>query len=214
LRVDPIRRRKRMIDEQIIARGICDERVLGAMMEVPRHLFVDEAMADNVYQDKPLPIGEGQTISQPYVVAKMTEALDVQPGMTVLEIGTGSGYQAAVLSRLAKHVYTIERINSLHRSARGRFLDLKYFNITAYLDDGTLGKPDLAPYDRIMVTAGGPKIPMALVRQLADPGKMIIPVGATRGEQQLVLVEVEDGEIFKTNLGPVEFVDLVGKFGW
>ena len=214
MRVDPIRLRQRMIEEQLMARDVTDERVLDAMMRVPRHLFVDEALAATAYSDKPLPIGEGQTISQPYVVAKMTQALDVQPDMTVLEIGTGSGYQAAVLSMLAKHVYSIERIPSLHKSARGRFMELKYFNITAFLDDGTLGKLDKAPYDRIMVTAGGPKIPMALVKQLADPGKMVIPVGAERGEQNLVLIDVEDGEIYKTNLGPVKFVDLVGKFGW
>lgn len=205
--------REKMVQEQLIARGISDERVLEAMRIVPRHCFVDDALQSRAYGDFPLPISSGQTISQPYIVASMTQSLCLQGDERVLEIGTGSGYQAAILSRLSEKVYTVERINVLLAGARKIFDELRYFNIVAKLDDGTLGWPDEAPFDVIMVTAGGPELPQPLIEQLADPGKMIIPVG-DQHLQVLQLVSKEGGEITVTNLERVRFVDLVGKYGW
>lgn len=212
--VDPVRSRERMVREQIEARGISDPAVLSAMRTLPRHLFVEEALAYKAYSDSPLPIGEGQTISQPYIVALMSEKLEVKPGMKVLEIGTGSGYQAAVLAELGAEVYTVERIKKLFHVARKRFMDMRMFSVKLKLDDGTMGWPEEAPYDRIIVTAGGPEIPMPLVDQLADDGRMLIPVGGAKRTQELILVEKKDGGIQKTNLGAVAFVDLVGSHGW
>lgn len=212
--VDPVRSRERMVREQIEARGISDPAVLSAMRTLPRHLFVEEALAYKAYSDSPLPIGEGQTISQPYIVALMSEKLEVKPGMKVLEIGTGSGYQAAVLAELGADVYTVERIKKLFHVARKRFMDMRMFSVKLKLDDGTMGWPEEAPYDRIIVTAGGPEIPMPLVDQLADGGRMLIPVGGAKRTQELILVEKKDGEIQKTPLGAVAFVDLVGSHGW
>ncbi|MGE4292955.1 MAG: protein-L-isoaspartate(D-aspartate) O-methyltransferase [Desulfovibrio sp.] len=214
MRVDPKRTRERMVREQLEARGVSDPAVLAAMREIPRHLFVEEALGAKAYLDCPLPIGEGQTISQPYVVALMSEVLQVRPGMKVLEIGTGSGYQATVLARLGADVYTVERIKSLFFAARQRFLDMRLFNVRCKLDDGTLGWPDEAPFERIMVTAGGPGVPEPLLDQLGDPGRLVIPVGTARGSQTLLLVEKRDGEVLRTNLGGVSFVDLVGVHGW
>ncbi len=205
--------RERMVQEQLIPRGISDERVLEAMRTVPRHCFVDGALQSRAYGDFPLPIASGQTISQPYIVASMTQALALSGAERVLEIGTGSGYQAAVLSRLCKQVYTIERINVLLAGARRIFDELTYFNIVAKLDDGTLGWPENSPYDAIMVTAGGPVIPEPLLDQLADPGRLVIPVGDQR-LQKLQLVEKLEGEIMIRDLEDVRFVDLVGKHGW
>lgn len=203
-----------MVREQLEARGVSDPAVLAAMRAVPRHLFVEEALAAKAYLDCPLPIGEGQTISQPYVVALMTQVLQVRPGMKVLEIGTGSGYQATVLARMGAEVYTVERVRSLFFAARQRFLDMRLFNVRCRQDDGTLGWPDEAPFDRIMVTAGGPSLPEPLLEQLRDPGRLVIPVGAARGSQSLLLAEKENGEVRRADLGGVSFVDLVGAHGW
>lgn len=214
MRVDPRRMRERMVAEQLVPRGISDPRVLAVMGEVPRHLFVEEALARQAYLDNPLPIGEGQTISQPYMVALMTELLQVAPGMKVLEIGTGSGYQAAVLARLGADVYTVERIPKLCEAARDRLRGMGLFNVHVKLDDGTLGWPSIAPFDRIMVTAGGPEVPQPLVDQLAEGGRLVIPVGATRRTQCLVLVEKNGGVAQRTEVCGVQFVDLVGAHGW
>ena len=202
-----------MVQEQLRSRDITDERVLAVMAEVPRHYFVDDAMQGRAYGDHPLPIGAGQTISQPYIVAYMTQALQLTGVEKVLEIGTGSGYQAAVLSRLCDQVYTIERINSLLAGARKIFDKLHYYNIRAKLDDGTVGWPENGPFDAIIVTAGGPGIPQPLIEQLADPGRLIIPVG-NQHVQELQLLEKKDGQMEVTTLASVRFVDLVGEYGW
>jgi len=212
--VDLVRPRERMVREQIEARGVTDAAVLDAMRTIQRHLFVEEALASKAYSDAPLPIGEGQTISQPYIVALMSELLELQPGMRVLEIGTGSGYQAAVLAHMGAEVYTVERIKKLFFTARKRFMDMRMFSVKLKLDDGTMGWPDEAPYDRIIVTAGGPEIPEPLVDQLADPGRMLIPVGASKRNQSLILIEKQDGKVVRTDKGSVAFVDLVGSHGW
>ena len=205
--------RERMVQEQLRRRDITDERVLAVMSEVPRHCFVDDAMRGRAYGDHPLPIGAGQTISQPYIVAYMTQALGLTGSEKVLEIGTGSGYQAAVLSRLCSQVYTVERINSLLAGARKTFDKLRYYNIRAKLDDGTVGWPENGPYDAIIVTAGGPGIPEPLIEQLADPGRLIIPVG-NQHVQELQLLEKKEGQVEVINLASVRFVDLVGEHGW
>jgi protein-L-isoaspartate(D-aspartate) O-methyltransferase len=208
------RNRERMVAEQIKGRGINDPAVLAAMGQVKRHLFVDEALRSRAYGDHPLPIGLGQTISQPYIVALMSEMLQVAPGMKVLEIGTGSGYQAAVLAAMGAEVYTVERIRELYTAARKRLLEMRCFRVRLKLDDGTMGWPEEAPFDRIIVTAGGPDIPEPLVAQLADPGVMLIPVGRTKRNQTLVEVRKENGRIIKTDKESVAFVDLVGTHGW
>lgn len=205
--------RTRMVQEQLVVRNITDKRTLAAMAEVPRHLFVDDAMRNRAYGDHPLPIGSGQTISQPYIVAFMTQSLQLQGHEKVLEIGTGSGYQAAILSRMCARVYTVERINSLLASARRVFDKLRYFNIQSKLDDGTLGWPEQGPFDAIIITAGGPVIPQPLIDQLADPGRLIIPVG-DQSEQRLRLLTKQDGQIETEDLASVRFVDLVGEYGW
>ncbi len=212
--IDPRRIRERMVRDQIEARGIRDEEVLRVMRKVPRHLFVDEALQSQAYADHPLPIGHGQTISQPYIVAMMTSILKVSPGMKVLEIGTGSGYQAAILAEMGAEVYTVERIRTLYQSARQRFSKLKYFRVKTKLDDGTMGWPEHAPYERILVTAGGPDVPETLVEQLSDPGIMVIPVGEGRRFQQLLRLTKERGNVNREKMGSVAFVDLIGKFGW
>ncbi|MCG6931293.1 MAG: protein-L-isoaspartate(D-aspartate) O-methyltransferase [Desulfofustis sp.] len=205
--------RERMVQEQLLPRGIVDASVLDVMRTVPRHLFVDDALQSRAYGDFPLPIAAGQTISQPYIVALMTQALGLTGNERVLEIGTGSGYQAAILSRLCSQVYTVERINVLLAGARRVFDKLRYFNIVAKLDDGTLGWPEHGPYDAIMVTAGGPKLPQPLVNQLADGGRLVIPVGDPR-LQVLQLVQRSGDEIVVQELEKVRFVDLVGEYGW
>ncbi|MBU1611963.1 MAG: protein-L-isoaspartate(D-aspartate) O-methyltransferase [Proteobacteria bacterium] len=214
MRVDPRRSRERMVREQVEAGGVRDEAVLTAMLDVPRHLFVEEALAAKAYTDSPLPIGEGQTISKPYIVARMTEMLQVKPDMKVLEIGTGSGYQSAVLACMGADVYSVERIRSLHIRARELLFELRMFNVWFKLDDGTMGWPEEAPFDRVIVTAGGPQIPQPLIDQLADNGRMVIPVGTDRGTQRLVLVEKIEGEVTFTDELGVRFVDLVGEHGW
>ncbi len=205
--------RERMIQEQLLSRGIGDARVLEAMQHTPRHIFVEDALKEQAYGDFPLPIGCGQTISQPYIVALMTEALALEGHEKVLEIGTGSGYQAVVLSQLCTRVYTVERVELLMNRARRLFDRLRCHNISSRLDDGTMGWPAEAPFDRIIVTAAGPRVPEPLLEQLADPGRLIIPVG-DRYEQVLQVVELIDGELQVLNITKVRFVDLVGEHGW
>jgi protein-L-isoaspartate(D-aspartate) O-methyltransferase len=203
-----------MVEEQLKRRGIGDERVLEAMRKVPRHLFVQDALAAQAYDDRPQPIGHGQTISQPYIVAHMTELLAVAEGMRVLEIGTGSGYQAAILAEMGAEVFTVERIPELYKDVRKRFSRLRYYSVHVSLDDGTVGWPDKAPFDRILVTAGGPRVPDPLLDQLADPGRMVIPVGPNRRTQVLTVVVRKDGQVSQEKKDAVMFVDLVGEHGW
>lgn len=207
------RQRNEMVDKQIIARGINAPRVLSAMRAVPRHLFVSEAMMDQAYGDYPLPIGEQQTISQPYIVAEMTQALQISPDDRVLEIGTGSGYQAAILAHMAFRVYTIERIYSLYLRARKLFDQLRYHNIVTRYSDGTTGWKEHSPFDAVIVTAGSPEIPAVLVNQLAMGGRMVIPVGDRHSQDLIKLVRDEQG-VHKTNLGGCRFVKLIGEHGW
>lgn len=203
-----------MIREQLMSRGISDTRVLRAMWEVPRHLFVEEALQAQSYEDHAVPIGHGQTISHPFTVAHMTSLLEVEPGMKILEIGTGSGYQAAVLERLGAVVYTVERIKPLFVAVRKRLLFMRCYNIHCKLDDGTTGWPENAPFDRIIVTAGGPEIPLPLLGQLADPGCMVLPVGGEKRKQRMVRVCKTDGRVISKDCGSAAFVDLVGTHGW
>lgn len=205
--------RERMVETQIAARGICDERVLEAMRKVPRHLFVDEALRDQAYSDHPLPIAENQTISQPYIVALMTESLELKGGEKVLEIGTGSGYQLAILAELADRVFSIERYPDLGHRANSILRKLGYTNIIIRVGDGTLGWPDEAPFDGIIVTAGTPQIPQPLIDQLAMGGRLVVPVGDRFAQDLIQVWRVAEG-IKKTNLGGVRFVNLVGKWGW
>lgn len=205
--------RERMIEEQLIARGIHDQHVLDAMRLVPRHLFVEDAMQAHAYGDFPLPIGNGQTISQPYIVALMTLSLQLTNSSKVLEIGTGSGYHSAIISRLCNKVFTVERIDGLVGRARKVFDRLHYHNIVSRIDDGTVGWPAEAPFDAILVTAGGPRIPEPLLAQLADPGRLVMPVGG-QDVQELQVVEKRDGGITIQTIEQVRFVDLIGAHGW
>ena len=194
---------------QLRRRGLHDTHVLRAMELVPRELFVDKAFVDCAYSDTALPIDCGQTISQPYVVAFMTEKLAVERHHKVLEIGTGSGYQAAILSHLCRRVYTIERYRELQKAAEKRLQKLRITNVTTIIGDGWLGWPPQAPFERIIVTAAAPEPPAALLEQLADGGRMIIPLGETRETQALVQIDKDDGQIEQTELLPVRFVPLV-----
>ena len=207
------RQRQEMVKHQIEARGIKDPQVLQALRTVPRHLFVSEAMMDQAYGDFPLPIGEQQTISQPYIVAEMTQSLQITPEDRVLEIGTGSGYQAAILSHLAFRVYTVERIYSLYVRTRKLFDQLLYHNIVTRYSDGTTGWKEESPFDAIIVTAGAPEIPAVLVNQLAVGGRMVIPVGDRHSQDLIKLVRDEKG-IHQANLGGCRFVKLIGEHGW
>ncbi len=207
------RQREEMVKRQIVARGITDEKVITAMRHVPRHLFVSEALTDQAYGDFPLPIGEQQTISQPYIVAEMTQALELSKDDRVLEIGTGSGYQAAIIAQIAYRVYTIERIHSLLLKARSLFDRLLYHNIITRYSDGTKGWTDESPFDAIIITAGAPKIPETLVNQLAMGGRMAIPVG-DQYSQKLIKLHRDKNGIHQTNLGGCRFVKLVGQHGW
>lgn len=201
--------RLEMVEQQLRRRGIRDERVLQAMAEIPRHLFVPEAWRSSAYTDGPLPIGEEQTISQPYIVALMSESLQLQGAETVLEIGTGSGYQAAVLSRLAKQVYSIEIIPQLAETARARLAALGYTNVTVIVGDGNLGWPQASPYEAIMVTAAAPQVPPALLEQLADGGCLVLPVTVNEEEQHLVRLRKRGRKVSREDLGAVRFVPLV-----
>ena len=207
--------RDRMVEAQMARRGVRDPSVLNAMRRVPREAFVQPGFEEFAYEDSPLPIGEDQTISQPYVVAVMIEAAEVKPGDRVLEVGTGSGYAAAVLSRIADRVYSIERHSSLLQSARERVGKLGYDNIELRTGDGTLGWEDAAPFDAILVAAGGPRVPEKLRQQLAIGGRLVIPVG-DEGKHQKLLKIVRKGkdEYDEHDLGPVLFVPLVGAQGW
>jgi protein-L-isoaspartate(D-aspartate) O-methyltransferase len=205
--------RKFMVQTQLIPRGIRDRRVLDAMQKVPRHLFVDEAMQFKAYDDMALSIGENQTISQPYMVAIMTELLELKGDEKVLEIGTGSGYQAAILAELAKEVLSVERIASLAGLAEERLHAIGYTTIHIKIDDGTLGWLEESPFDRIIVTAGAPKVPEPLTGQLSENGILVAPVG-DRFSQQLVKMQKIKGTIMEEFHTPCVFVPLIGKHGW
>jgi protein-L-isoaspartate(D-aspartate) O-methyltransferase len=213
---DPKRLRKAMVRDQLEAQDITDPVVLEAMRAVPRHLFFPdgvEALQANAYLGNPLPIGHRQTISRPYIVAWMSQWLDARPGMTVLEIGTGSGYQAAVLAAMGLEVFTVERVRELCVQAREVFRKLNLRRIRTLIGDGTQGWPDAAPFDRVLITAGGPEVPQKLVSQLADPGMLVMPLGE-RGARELVRVGKKDGAVRmeKPGIG-VAFVDLINAGG-
>ncbi len=203
--------RRRMVTEQLVSRGISNPRVLEAMRRVPRHEFVPALMRPAAYTDRPLPIGHDQTISQPYIVAFMTEALDPKPADRVLEIGTGSGYQAAVLAGLVAQVYTIEIVAPLGERARADLARLKYTNVHVRVGDGYEGWPEHAPFDAIIVTCSPEHVPQPLVDQLRDGGRMIIPVGSPMLGQELVLLEKRAGAVVKREVMPVRFVPMTGK---
>ncbi len=206
-------RRREMVEKQIASRGVTDPKVKLAMSIVPRHLFVSEALVDSAYEDFPLPIGEGQTISQPYIIAEMTQSLNLKGHERVLEIGTGSGYQAAVLAQIVYKVYTIERNNALFLQTRKLFDKLKYHNIVTRYSDGTQGWSREGPFDAIIVTAGGQKIPSPLIEQLSTGGRLVMPVG-DNFSQELIRLEKTEDRINTTNLGACRFVKLIGQHGW
>ena len=206
-------RRARMVDEQLLGRGIRDQRVLAAMGKVPRQKFVRPELEREAYADGPLPIGEGQTVSQPYMVAAMVEALDVQPFDRVLEVGTGTGYEAAVLAELAAEVWTIERHAELADKAREILAELGYGNVHVICGDGSLGLPEHAPFDKIVVAAGAPQAPPSLIAQLAEAGTLVVPVG-NRFDQQLHVARKISGEIVTSRHVLCCFVPLVGAEGW
>ncbi|HKB25951.1 MAG TPA: protein-L-isoaspartate(D-aspartate) O-methyltransferase [Methylomirabilota bacterium] len=202
-----------MVEEQLARRGITDARVLAAMRRVPRHLFVEEALRGRAYGDHPLPIGEEQTISQPYIVALMSELLELAGPEKVLEIGTGSGYQTAVLAELAGRVCSIERLPRLAERARALLEQLGVTNVWVRVGGGTLGWPDEAPFDRILVTAGGPSVPPPLFQQLVEGGRMVVPIGDAEN-QRLTVVEKVRGAMKTREAGECKFVKLVGKYAW
>jgi protein-L-isoaspartate(D-aspartate) O-methyltransferase len=209
------RDRQRMVDIQIARRGVRGQHVLDAMRRVPREAFVEPGFEEFAYEDAPLPIGESQTISQPYIVALMIEAAEIKPGDRVLEVGAGSGYAAAVMSQIADHVCAIERIPSLGDAARERFRRLGYDNIALRVGDGTRGWPEAAPFAAILVAAGGPVIPLALKLQLAIGGRLIVPIGEEKRSQRLIkLTRKGEGVFQEENLGAVAFVPLIGEQGW
>jgi protein-L-isoaspartate(D-aspartate) O-methyltransferase len=208
-------KRQQMVQRQLVARDIRDARVLGAFTELAREAFVPSAIAAHAYEDRPLPIGDEQTISQPYIVALMLESLALKGHERVLEIGTGSGYSAALLGRLAKEVYTVERIVSLAAQARARLERSGADNVHVRVGDGTLGWPEHAPYDAIVVAAGGPDIPTALISQLSPGGRLVMPVGTDEASQVLVRVTGDaSGHLHKTILCDVRFVPLIGEQGF
>ena len=205
--------RRRMVAEQLVARGITDGRILEVMSAIPRHLFVEEAFVDFAYGDFPVGIGEGQTISQPFIVALMTQALLLTGRERVLEIGTGCGYQTAILASLVAQVYTVERVKLLALKARRILKEGGYRNIVLRVGDGTDGWPTMAPFDAILVAAGSPTMPQPLLHQLAEGGRLVIPIGSSE-EQELVRVTKRGGRMLEEKLGACRFVPLVGKFGW
>jgi protein-L-isoaspartate(D-aspartate) O-methyltransferase len=211
--IDFPKARLRMVEEQIIGRGIKDPRVIAAMKKVPRHLFVEEALQSQAYSDHPLPIGDKQTISQPYIVALMTEALKLERRGKVLEIGTGSGYQTAILAELAGKVFSIERIRLIAIKARKLIYELGYLNVEIKFSDGTSGWAEESPFDAIIVTAGAPEIPQPLVDQLAIGGRLVVPVGDPYSQDLLRIIKTEQG-IKKEDLGGCRFVKLIGRHGW
>ena len=206
--------RERMVREQIEARGIENSDVLHAMRTVKRHLFVTEALYARAYGESPIPIGHGQTISQPYIVALMSALLEAKPRMRVLEIGTGSGYQAAVLAAMGLTVFSVECVRELFGATRELLQHLSVRNVHMKFGDGTLGMPEAAPFERIIVTAGGHSVPPPLLEQLDDPGILVIPIGEQRRNQRLVRVVKDNGKIYIENKEAVSFVDLVGVHAW
>jgi protein-L-isoaspartate(D-aspartate) O-methyltransferase len=207
------RERERMVEHQLVRRGIADMRVLAAMRQVPRHAFVDEALQDQAYGDHPLPIGEGQTISQPYIVARMVELLRLGERDKVLEVGTGTGYQAAVLAEMAARVCTVERLPRLAARARQTLDALGYTNVWVRTANGTFGWPDEAPFDRIVVAAAGPSVPPPLFEQLAEGGRMVMPVGDA-DTQRLRVIDRVQGQMRVTDDSGCVFVKLIGKYAW
>ena len=205
--------REKMVKDQLVARGIKNKRVLQVMGKIPRHLFIEEALAGEAYNDHPVPIGEKQTISQPYIVALMTEALELKKDENTLEIGTGSGYQTAILAELSSRVYTIERIEFPLMNARKILAKLGYTNILFKIFDGTTGWRKYAPFDTIMVTAGAPDLPKPLIDQLADNGRMVIPIG-DRYSQEMIKIIRKGKSLKQKNLGGCRFVNLIGIHGW
>jgi protein-L-isoaspartate(D-aspartate) O-methyltransferase len=206
--------RERMVRDLIAARGIKDERVLAALRSVPRHLFVKEHLRTQAYGDHALPIGAAQTISQPYIVARMTELLEVGPEHSVLEIGTGSGYQTAILAQLGRRVYSLERIAELAQQAIPRMRQLGLDNVKVQVFDGTVGWSEWAPYDRILVTAGAPKVPEPLLDQLAPGGTLLIPEGQLNAQRLMIYRKSARGELRRREGEEVAFVPLVGRHGW
>ncbi len=207
-------KRQQMVAEQIISRGIKDTRVINAMRKVPRHLFLDEALRAQAYEDNPSPIGEKQTISQPYIVALMTELLGLKGKEKVLEIGTGSGYQTAILAEIAEEVYSIERIPSLAKRARKLLDELKYTNIIIRIGDGTLGWKEQGPYDGIIITAASPYPPATLLEQLKVGGRLVIPIGEEFSQDLILYTKEGDGTYSSENHGGCRFVKLIGDEGW
>ena len=205
--------RARMVERQIAARGIQNPRILAVMRQIPRHFFVPPPYDQSAYEDNPLPIGNGQTISQPYIVAVMTELLDPKPEDTILEIGAGCGYQAAILAALAKKVVTIERIPSVAELARVNLAALGIGNASVIIGDGTTGYPAAGPFDGIIITAGTPQVPKPLLAQLAEGGRLVAPAGS-RDLQELVRIVKKDGQFTETYHGGVRFVPLIGEYGW
>jgi protein-L-isoaspartate(D-aspartate) O-methyltransferase len=205
--------RQRMLEDQIINRGVKDERVLAAIRKVPRHEFLPEAIRGMAYQDSALPLGEAQTMSQPYMVALMSELLELTGVERVLEIGTGSGYQAAVLAELCEKVYTVERIKLLADRARANLDRLGYRTVAIKVYDGTYGWKDMAPFDAIMVTAGAPEVPAPLIDQLKEGGRMVVPVGERYGQVLMKVTRTAEGPVTERNI-PCTFVPLIGNHGW
>jgi len=215
MRTDYIQARERMVEEQLVSRGIHDPRVLRAMAKVPRHLFLENELWDQAYEDHPLPIGADQTISQPYIVAFMTQALELPASgqALVLEIGAGSGYQAAILSYLAAQVYSVERLDALAQQAQAVLQKLNIHNVTIKVDDGGYGWPTHGPYEAIIVAAAAPDVPPPLIDQLKEGGRLVAPVGP-KWQQELVRLRRKHGKIIRENLAPVTFVPLLGEHGW
>jgi protein-L-isoaspartate(D-aspartate) O-methyltransferase len=211
--IDFPKARLKMVEEQIVSRGIKDAKLIAAMGKIPRHLFVEEALQNQAYSDHPLPIGEKQTISQPYMVALMTEAMLLTGKEKVLEIGTGSGYQTAILAELSEKVFSVERIRPLAIQARKLLYELGYFNVEIKIFDGTFGWTEESPFDAIIVTAGSPDIPQPLIEQLAMGGRLVIPVGDVFVQDLFRVTKTEEG-IKKEDLGGCRFVKLIGKYGW
>jgi len=205
--------RSHMVEAQLVARGLTDERLLAAFRKVPRHLFIPKEFQHEAYADHPLPIGLGQTISQPYIVALMTEALRLQGHERVLEIGTGSGYQTAILAELALEVFSVERLAELIPAVRERLVALGYVNVHLTVGNGSPGWPEYAPYDAILVSAAAPDVPEPLVTQLTDHGRLVLPIGSPQA-QMLVHVEKRSGALRRKELASCVFVPLVGKYGW
>ena len=205
--------RRKMVEEQILGRGIKDLSVMEVLSRVPRHLFVNSSLQHRAYGDCPLPIGENQTISQPYIVALMTQVLDLKGGERVLEIGTGSGYQTAILAELAAHVFTIERVKPLVKKTKELLEGLKYKNIVFKTFDGTYGWRDQSPFDAILISAATPSIPKSLIEQLADKGRLVAPVGE-RESQDLIVLNKNGNRVVERKIGSCKFVPLIGKFAW